>query len=387
MSKKIFIVAGDASGDVYGAQLISSLREMLPSVHIAGFGGDRMEATGMEFLYHLVKEFSVVGFLPVILGMPKVMRFLDIALDYIDAHRPDAVVLIDYPGFNLYLATHLKKRKIPIVYYVTPQIWAWASWRIHKIKRYIDKMLVIFPFEVDFYRRAGVPVEYVGHPLLDRMAHFEPDHSFFHRHRLAEGKILAILPGSRSGEIALNLPLMLWMAEELAKKHHIAQICLPLASSKYHSLASEIIRKYRGISLPEIRLIEHDTYNTIHYSHLVLVTSGTATLETAMLGKPMMVLYRVRSYHKWIVEHTPFLQCDYFALPNIIAGSKIVPEHLVCEPRPEYLREELWGLWEDTAQRRESIQNLASLREKLERPGASARAAKAVMEFLTSRQS
>ena len=178
MCKRVFIVSGDVSGDVYGAQLIEELRNLEPDIEISGLGGDKMASTKMIFLYNLVREFCVMGFVPVILGMPKVMRFLKITLDYIDSNPPDVVVLIDYPGFNLYLSTHIKKRKIPVVYYITPQIWAWAPGRIKKIKKFMSKMLVIFPFEVPFYQKASVDVEYVGHPLLDKIVNFKPQKGF-----------------------------------------------------------------------------------------------------------------------------------------------------------------------------------------------------------------
>ena len=382
-SKHIFIVSGDASGDVYGAQLIEALQRREPGVTIAGLGGDRMAATGMIFLYNLVREFSVMGFVPVILGMPKVMRFLEIILDYFAATPPDIVVLIDYPGFNLYLSTFTKKRKLRTVYYVTPQIWAWAPWRIKKIKRFIDKMLVIFPFEVPFYQAAAVPVEYVGHPLLDRMALFSPDPDFMLARQItASAKVLGLLPGSRRSEIKGNLPVMLWLASELGQVSPPDKIFLALASDKYRALVANICEQHQRLSLPPLEIVIGKTYDVIHHSHAILVTSGTATLETAMLGTPMVVIYRVPKLHKWVAESTSFLKCRYFALPNIISGQKIVPEHLVVGRQSPVAREDLYAIWEDTPTRRQCLQTLTQMRQKLERPGASERAAAAILHLI-----
>lgn len=384
MNKHIFIVAGDASGDVYGAQLISALRKIDPDIQISGLGGDHMAASGMTFLYNLVREFSVMGFLPVILGMPKVMRFLEITLDYLDVHRPDAVVLIDYPGFNLYLATHTKPRKIPTIYYVTPQIWAWAPRRINKIKRFITKMLVIFPFEVPFYEQAKVSVEYVGHPLLDRLALFQADQNFCFNYQLTGGPMLGLLPGSRRAEIRGNLPVMLWAASEMANQGAAMEdICIALASYKYHALTDEILQTCRKkFTLPEVKIIVGDTYNVLSHSHFVMVTSGTATLETAMFGKPMVICYRVPPLHKWVVEHTSFLKCKYFGLPNIVSGRKIVPEFLIAAPYPDYVVEAALPLCQATERRQQCLADLAQMQSLLKEPGASEKAAKAIWQTI-----
>lgn len=346
MPKHIFIVAGDASGDVYGAQLIDAIRKKKPDWSFSGLGGDRMASTGMNFLYHLVREFSVMGFLPVILGMPKVMRFLEITLDFFSQNKPDMVVLIDYPGFNMYLATHTKKRNIPTVYYVTPQIWAWAPWRIKKIKRLMTKMLVIFPFEVEFYQKARIPVEYVGHPLLDRMGGFVPDPHLRSSLGLPDGPFLALLPGSRKAELTGNLPTMLWAAHKLNQKFPVPHLVLALASEKYRVLVESIISESRKtMSFPDITVVSGKTYNIVHHSQMVFVTSGTATLETAILKKPMVVFYRVPRLHKWVLENTSFLKCKYIALPNIVSGKKIIPEYVFSHPYPEEILSAIYSLW------------------------------------------
>ena len=343
-----------------------------------------MAATGMVFLYNLVREFCVMGVIPVVLGMPKVMRFLEIILDYFDADPPDMVVLIDYPGFNLYLATHTRKRGIRTFFYVTPQIWAWAPWRINKIKRLIDKMLVIFPFEVPFYEKAQVPVEYVGHPLLDRMASFSPDVNFRSRHGLPEKlKILALLPGSRKSEIERNLPSMLWAASELAQKEEIV-VLLALSSNKYLALCNRIGENLKKrMSIPPVKVVQGETHQIVHHAHMAMVTSGTATLETAILGKPMIVLYYIPKVHKWLVDHTSFIKCKYIALPNIISEKRIVPEHVYCELCPPKMLEEFLALWEDGEKRRQCFDDLREMARRIERPGASEKAADAILRALS----
>lgn len=382
MPKRVFIIAGEASGDVYGAQLIHALREIDPTVEVSGLGGDLMAATGMQFLYPLVREFSVMGFLPVVLGIPKVMRFLEICVDHIEAHRPDVVVLIDYPGFNMYFATYTRKRNIPTVYYVTPQIWAWAPWRIHRIKRLMSKMLVIFPFEVPFYEKAGVPVEYVGHPLLDRMSLFRPDPDFAARNGLC-GRILTLLPGSRRAIIRRNLPVMLWLASELHKQEHDFTICLAQGSAKYLPLVEQIVAECRW-NLPPLRIVLQDTYNAIHHAHFAIVTSGTTTLEVAMLGRPMLIIYRVPPLHKWLVDHTSFLQCKYFGLPNIVSDKEVVPERVPTNDRPSHLVPPMLSLWRDTPERNACMQALSGIRTSLQQPGASGRAARAIWQLLAT---
>lgn len=383
MPKRIFIIAGEASGDVYGASLIEALQKIAPDVEIAGLGGDRMAATGMRFLYNLVREFSVMGLIPVILGIPKVMRFLEIILDDFHTHRPDLVVLIDYPGFNLYLATFTKRRKIPTVYYVTPQIWAWAPWRLKKIKRLIAKMLVIFPFEVPFYTKANIPVEYVGHPLLDRLARFQKSPRFMDDYHLAGPKMLALLPGSRSSQIKRNFSIMLWLASHMCQKADISSVCVAIASDKYLGLIQELMAQARQqYPLPAITWILGDTYNTIVHSRLCLVTSGTATLETAMLGTPLVILYQISQLQKWLVEVSSFLKCDFFGLPNIVSGKQIVPEFLVTNQTPGHLIPKILDLWDDTATRKKCLEDLIQMRQALHEPGASQKAAQAIWQML-----
>ncbi len=378
--KHIFIVSGDASGDVYGAQLVQALQAQNPNVKIAGMGGDCMAKTSMVFLYNLVREFSVMGFVPVILGIPKVMRFLEMILDYFDCERPDTLVLIDYPGFNLYLATHAKTRGIRTIYYVTPQIWAWGHWRIKKIQRWIDQMLVIFPFEVDFYH-GHVPVQYVGHPLMEKIVEFKPDPEFLVQHQLQDGPILGLLPGSRTVQIKKNLPVMLWTASRLAQDYPIAHLVLALASNKYASLVQHIWEAFADKSkLPQLTVILGKTYDVIHYSRLMLVTSGTATLETALLGTPLVVIYRVTHLHRIVAKKTSMLKCKYFALPNIICGKKIIPEYLIAEDHPSEILPAVYALWQDTSFRIESLQDIQTVRKILGPPGASTRAASTILQ-------
>ncbi|WP_372368730.1 lipid-A-disaccharide synthase [Candidatus Uabimicrobium sp. HlEnr_7] len=377
MSKHIFIVAGEASGDIYGAQLITHLRNIDPDIEVSCLGGDCMKEKGVNFLYNLVKEFSVMGFIPVILGIPKVMRFLEISLNSFAEKRPDLIVLIDYPGFNMYLSTHAYKRKIPCIYFITPQIWAWAPWRIKKIKKFMSKMLVIFPFEVPFYEKANVPVNYVGHPILDKLEKFHPDKDFLQNQKIdTQEKILAVLPGSRQREIEGNLSTMLWVAESLEGVDHVI---IALGSNKYIDLVNEIAAKYPSIPL---RIIIKDTHNVLINAHLTLVTSGTATLETALLKGPLVIFYRLPKLHYFVFKRLPFITCDFIGLPNIISGREIVPEHVFQEEKDVKILENAKNLWEEGEIREQSIKDIEEMRTKMGSPGASKRAAKEIMDFL-----
>jgi lipid-A-disaccharide synthase len=380
MKKNIFLVSGDASGDIYGAQVIEALRRHDPELSFSGMGGDRMQATGMHFLYNLVREFSVMGFLPILLGLPKVFHFWRIAINYLKKERPDLIILIDYPGFNLFLASCVKKMKIPVVYYVTPQIWAWAPWRIKKIQKYIHKMLVIFPFEVPFYQKANVPVSYVGHPLLDRIATFCPEENFQTNHNIKD-PYLALLPGSRRAEIEGNFPVMLWAWSRLREKYGDIPAVLALASDKYLPLIQKIYDERKvQYNLPELTIIQKKAYDILVHSRFALVTSGTATLETAILRTPMLVIYRVPKLHKKLAPY--FLQCKYFALPNIISDQQIIPEYLVTNETPKEIQDTLFALWTDSAERQACLDNLESMSKQLEKPGASERVAQEVLQIL-----
>ncbi|HON44690.1 MAG TPA: lipid-A-disaccharide synthase [Planctomycetota bacterium] len=382
MKKNIFFVSGDASGDIYGAQVIQTLQQYDPNLTFSGMGGDKMQSTGMHFLYNLVREFSVMGFLAIALGMRKVLHFRKIALDYIKKERPDLIVLIDYPGFNLHLASQVKKWDIPVVYYVTPQIWAWAPWRIKKIKKYISKMLVIFPFEVSFYQKANVPVSYVGHPLLDRIATYQYNTNFKAENNIIS-PYLALLPGSRHIEIIGNFPVMLWAWSQLNKqqKQPIPAI-LALSSEKYLPLIKKIYDKRKEkYNLPELQIIQKQTYDVLKNSHFALVTSGTATLETAILQTPMLVIYRVKFYHRLLKNL--ILQCKYFTLPNIIADKEIIPEYLVTSETPQEIISPFLALWnEDSPERKQMKENLQQLCQQLEKPGASEKVAQEIYTIL-----
>lgn len=375
----IFIVAGEVSGDIYGSQLISYLREIDPNIEISCLGGDLMAAQGVNFLYNLVKEFSVMGFIPVILGIPKVMQFLEIALDSFAKKQPDIVVLIDYPGFNMYLATHAHTRKIPCMYFITPQIWAWAPWRIHKIKKYMSKMLVIFPFEVPFYEKANVPVSYVGHPLLDKISKFSLNENFLSSHNITKKeKILALLPGSRRQEIEANFKTMLWVATNL---ENVDRIIVALGSDKYLHLIDAVLPDFPDIS---VQIIINDTYNVLSHAHLTLVTSGTATLETAILKGPLVIFYKLPKFHHFVYHNLPFMTCDFIGLPNIISGQQIVPEHVFCKEKDPRILKDASDLWQEGETRNKCIENIKEMRKKMGTPGASRRAAKEIMSFLNT---
>lgn len=246
-------------------------------------------------------------------------------------------------------------------------------------------MLVIFPFEVPFYKNADIPVEYVGHPLLDKISLFKPDESFLKIYEMDnDKKILTLLPGSRKAEIKMNLPVMLWCAKKLQENDDNIQVIIALGSDKHKERVNNIVHNMEDCLKPHI--IIGKTYDCIHNSHVTLVTSGTACLETAMLGRPLVVIYRVPKFHKWIVTHTSIIQCKFFSLPNIIADREIISENLIDERQPEHVFDNVYSLWKEEHRRSACFEGLKEMKKLLKEPGASERTADAILEMLSKQK-
>src|SRR5262245_56289014 len=292
----IMIVAGEASGDKHGAKLVSALRAMRPQTRFEffGAGGDEMRQAGVETLVD-AREMAIMGALEVARALPNFLRVFRRLSDAANKRRPRLVILIDWPEFNLRLARRLKRDGHRVVYYISPQIWAWRSYRIHAVKRYVERMLVILPFEKDYYEHAGAEVDYVGHPLLDSVRVTAPRGVFRARHGLDQlNPVIALLPGSRHSEMKHILPPMVEAAGLLSRSHPHFQFILPLARTfEPNSIALKI-------GPARLRVIEHDTYNAIAASDLTVVASGTATLEAAIIGTPLIVVYRA-SWLNWLI--------------------------------------------------------------------------------------
>ena len=319
---RLLISAGEASGELYGAQLIDALRRRVPALETFGVGGERMAAAGCRLVVH-ARDVAVVGLGEVVSHLPKIYGEFRKLLRAVDESRPDAAVLIDFPDFNFRLARQLHRRGIPVVYYVSPQLWAWRPRRIELVRQYVRKMLVIFPFEEPWYRERGVEAEYVGHPLADMAPPKGPFGLLsVHQHMPSDRPlqpprhIIALLPGSRRKEVQLNLPTVLEAAAQVDGK---SAFVLPVPSTVPPRLIDRLI----GRSRLWINTMD-DARKALAMSRAAVVASGTATVEAALIGTPFVMVYRVSAL-TWKLGR-PLVTVPFFAMPNLIAGREVVPE-------------------------------------------------------------
>lgn len=392
------MVAGEASGDLHGARLLAELRRLVPAVSAFGLGGAELRAAGLDAVADS-SEVAVVGVVEVLKVLPRVRQVFAALLAEVDRRRPRAAVLIDFPDFNLRLAGRLARRGIPVIYYISPQVWAWRRGRVRTIARRVDEMLVLFPFEVEFYRRSGVRAVHVGHPLVDEVPRLP---SAWDREPAAgEPYRLALLPGSRRSEIAALLPAMLAAAARVAAELPVA-VTLIRAPGIPEALLSQHVEAFRrrdaggvwrrgrqgrrgpggsGASgeLP-VRVESEDRFGAIAGSHLALCASGTATLEVGLLGTPMIVLYRLARWSYLLARL--LVRLPNFAMVNLVLGREVVPELLQGEAEPERIAAEALRLLGDSQARARVRAGLAELRPRLGEGGASARAARAVADVL-----
>lgn len=391
------IVAGEASGDLYGAGFVRSLKKRIPELKVSGMGGDRMKAEGVEILSD-IKEVSVVGITEVISNLGRIKKALSLLKNRLAKERPDALILIDFPDFNLRLAKKAKAVGIPVIYYISPQVWAWRSDRVKKIARLVDKMLVAFPFEVDIYRKEGLDTEFVGHPLLDeftppspplskgRMGGVSPlargdtgelkeglKEEGMKRYGLDQGRpVLALLPGSRKREVEVHLPVMLETLDLL--KLSGIQAIIPVAHTVDFSMVKDMVKGY------DVVLTREDVPEVFRISDAAVITSGTATLQAAISGVPMVVIYRVSPITYLLAKI--LVKVKNIAIVNIIAGRDVVPELTQSDVTPEKIAGVIRKILDDPLCMDNMKRDLRGVREKLGDPGASDRAAEAVMGLL-----
>lgn len=371
------IVAGEASGDKHGARLVSALRELAPSHEweFFGSGGDEMRTAGVETLVD-AREMAIMGALEITRTLPRFLRAFSTLRKAATERHPDLVILVDWPEFNLRLARRLKKDGHRIAYYISPQVWAWRSHRVTAIKRDVERILVILPFEREFYATHGVSVEYVGHPLLDSVRVTQTREQFCGEHSLDTGQpIVALLPGSRGSELKHILPPMIEAARVLSANSPEIQFVLPLAST----VAAEEIRSSVHY-FNAIRLIQGATYNAIATADLAVVASGTATLEAAIIGTPMIVVYKASALN-WRIFH-PMIQTKFVGLPNLIAGKQVAPELLQHEMNGKRLAVEVKALLGDKAALERQRADLRDVAKKLGEKDASSRAARSILDLL-----
>jgi lipid-A-disaccharide synthase len=378
---QFLLSAGEASGDNYGAQLIEALRQLSPQAEFFGMGGDKMDTLGCELLVH-AKEVAVVGLVEVITHLPAIRKRFRHLVNEAKRRRPDAVILVDFPDFNLRLARELHALDVPVFYFISPQIWAWRTDRVELVKKYVRKMIVIFPFEQEFYRQHGVDVSYVGHPLAYQPLPEISREEFAAKHKLDDAKAwIALLPGSRRREVRLNLPGMLEAAELLEQQGNNFEYLLPVAST----LDKEWVRYQLGPAYTRIRLTE-EAQATVMHSRAAVVASGTATVESALTGTPFIVVYRL-SPLTWLLGRR-LVNLDTFAMPNLIAGKKIVPELIQSGFTAEAVVQELRKIVPDGPARTQIQQDLGDVTRKLrESGGIEAPAVRAAWDILEIRPS
>jgi lipid-A-disaccharide synthase len=377
----LMIVAGERSGDVYGAELAKALRARLGSVEIFGCGGDAMREAGVETTID-AHRVSVAGIVEVLAGLPRVYRAFHTLLAEVDRRRPELAVLIDFPDFNLRMAKRLRKRQIPVVYFVSPQIWAWRRGRIKQIKANIAKMICIFDFEEEIYRRAGVPVEYVGHPLVDLAGSHLTREEFFANAGLDPSlATVALLPGSREKEIALNLPPMLGAATRLALSSPL-QFVIPVAATVDPRRVEGMI-PHSYVGRAPVRTLTHATSDALEHSDVAVVASGTATLEAALHARPMVVVYRV-SPLTWLFGKL-LVKVPHYSMVNLLAGRRLVAELMQSEFNAQNLSVQVKYLLDHPEARTAMARELGALRARLGPGGAAGRAAEAVVGVLEAR--
>ncbi len=376
---RLLISAGEASGEMYGAQLIEALRRRVPDLECFGVGGERMQAAGCDLVVQS-KELAVVGITEILPRLPQIYGEFRKLVRAIDARKPQAAILIDSPAFHFKVARELHRRGIPAIYYVAPQLWAWRSGRVRLVRRYFKKALVIFPFEEQWYRERGVDAEYVGHPLADLERPSESLQDFVKEQGYEPGKpIIALLPGSRHKEIRMNLPAMLRTGEILGCDY---QFVLPIAPTIDPWWLDLLVQKIN----PSCKFILFTTRDTRGLAHAraAVVASGTATVEAAMMGTPMVVVYRV-SPLTWTLGRR-LVHLKNFAMVNLIAGEPVVPELIQAAFTAENVAAKLREILPDGPVREKMERDLAQVRARLKSAddsrSAAERAADAVLRTL-----
>lgn len=368
--KKLYIISGEASGDLHGANLIKALRKKQPDLSIRAWGGDRMEREGATLVKHY-KDLAFMGFVEVVANLRTILRNIAFCKEDIQGFNPDAIILIDYPGFNLRIAKFAKQKGFKVLYYISPQIWAWKQSRVHAIRKYVDRVFAILPFEKAFYEKFGVEVDFVGHPLIDAIEEFERNPATLKSISNTSKPILALLPGSRKQEISRMLPIMLEAAERFPQFQPI----LAGAPSQDENFYRSFIQNDNSIPI-----VFDQTYSLLSRAELAMVTSGTATLETALFQVPQVVCYKGGTVSVQIARW--LIKTEYISLVNLIMNQEVVKELIQQELTVENLAKELNHLLPGETGRETMVAHYQQLKEKLGGVGASELTANLMLKTL-----
>ncbi|GAB3337311.1 lipid-A-disaccharide synthase [Larkinella ripae] len=365
-----YLIAGERSGDLHGGNLIKAIRQHDPDARCRAWGGEQMEAAGATLVRHY-RSMAFMGFLEVIQNLGTIRKNLrDCQRDLLNT-RPDVLILIDYAGFNLRMARFAKKHGIRVFYYISPKVWAWNQKRALKIKAVVDRLFVIFPFEVDFYRQYDYPVDYVGNPLMDAIAAFEPDPVFRQKNRLGTQPIIALLPGSRQQEVTMLLPAMLETVRHFPDYQFVVSGVSNLPDSLYKALMNRF---------PDTPIVTDRSYDLLAVADAALVASGTATLETALLNVPEVICYKMAWLSYQIA--TRVLAVPYISLVNLILGREAVKELRQYQVTAEIFAQELAKILPGGPEHGRQQADYSELREKVGGPGASDRAGALMVQYL-----
>lgn len=377
MNHKVMIVAGEASGDLHASGLVREIQIAAPGTEIYGIGGDRMRDLGVTLYYHIF-EMSVLGFVDVLKQIRFFKKVYRELVAVMENDQPNLLILIDYPGLNLKLAKAAQERGIKVLYYIAPQVWAWGAGRVKKMARWVDKMAVIIPFEEKLYRDAGIDATFVGHPLLEVVkASLGKDEFFAQQGIETTQKTIGLLPGSRHLEVKRLLPEMLLAVEKLRADYPDIQAIIGQADTVDESVYSHILG-----SDSSVKLVKKNTYNIMKHSDVLIVASGTATLESALFATPLLIVYKVDPVSYFIGRQ--LVKIDSIGLVNVIAEKKIVPEFIQGELKASNLAPELKRLLFEENARKQMIRDIEKIREKLGEPGASIRTAKMAVDLMAS---
>ncbi len=383
--KKILVVAGEASGDHHAARLVAAIKERAPDAEFFGIGGEEMRGQGVRLLLH-ASELAVMGLSEVVSRLGVVLKALLGLGRALKREALDLAILVDFPDFNFWVARLAKFYRVPVMYYISPQVWAWRTYRVRTIARLVDRMVVIFPFEADFYRERGVPVTHVGHPLMETLPQLRDPRSLLPQWGLDPARLtIALLPGSRPSEIERHLPPMLEAASLIRQSLNSCQFLLPLASTAPAETVAGLVKRWMGKEAGErgpLAIISGQSYEALAAAHLAVVASGTATVEAALAGTPTVIVYQVSRLTflvgRWLVK------VPHVGMANLLAGERLFSELLQDDFTPERLAREVLELIGDRERLAAMRRGLARVVASLKGPGASARAAQVALELMAA---
>lgn len=371
-----YIIAGEASGDMHGANLVAELKKRQPTAQFRGWGGDKMKTEGVEITKHY-KELAFMGFAEVLLNIRTILGNFKVCKKEVLDYQPDAVILIDYPGFNLRMAEFIHSQQLTVFYYISPTVWAWKKNRVEKIKKYVDRLFVILPFEKPFYQECGYEVDFVGNPLLDEISKFKATYvseDFRQKHSLSNKPIIALLPGSRTQEIRTKLPVMLSVIDHFPDY----QFVIGGAPSQEREVYQQFIEGRESVSI-----VFGETYPLLMNSHAGLITSGTATLETALFKVPQVVCYKANPISYRIAKM--LVKIKYISLVNLIMDKEVVTELIQHDLTQKRVSTELGNIIE--GEKRQSIlADYSQLIEQLGVGGASSNTAEGIVSFMKTKK-